>query len=790
MKRWICFISCCLVSIAALANMSGWKVIGKVIEKSNHKPIEYVTIALRNGNGKLVSGTITDSLGTFKMNGIADGNYQITYSYIGYGDINHCLIVKGNTDCGIVSLNNSTATSLGEVIVKGRQRALIQRLDKKVYNVDQDIMSTSESIGELLQHIPSVDMDIDGNISVRGNQNVTILVNGRLSTLFNGKSKGDALQQLSASNIERIEVITNPSAAYRPDGTSGIINIILKKNARKGLNGSLYSNIGNKDRFNAGTNLSLGTDKWSILGGYAFRQDRYDRTTTDNRDSKDGQVSQNTIGTGHPKSHTFNLGGSLKVTPEDAINFSGNYEYRRFLRTEDVESNTQSLSGVETENYSRLRNADARENMYEGNAAYAHKYGNDNQWGIDYAYSSQTENEMNDYQTSRTLRETVYSKNNEKVWNGNYLNTAKLYWQFHPWQGGKLSSGYELEHLKTEQDYHVGDWNGSNYIPDASNSSDFTYWRTVHSFYTTIDIQSGKWNMTAGIRGEYDHQRSLLAKTDSFIRKNEFSLYPTFHSSWQLTGHQELQLNYSLRVNRPAGEDMDPYAEHINPLSMQTGNPHLKPEKIHSLETGWMWHNDVNSTLTTTLYYRYTLNPITNISYMNKDTLITTKENMQNSQDAGLEVIWSWQPLHWLSLNINGNGFYQQINASKLGYGSKRSTWAWSSLMNADITPLNHLTIQFNTRYNSPQLIPQGHLNGNYIFNMGIRYEYPKTGLSIIASISDLFNTFHKSYTLNTDDLRQKVEKRRNPRIVYIGLTYNFGLGTKKSQEIKYDDKL
>ena len=110
--------------------------------------------------------------------------------------------------------------------------------------------------------------------------------------------------------------------------------------------------------------------------------------------------------------------------------------------------------------------------------------------------------------------------------------------------------------------------------------------------------------------------------------------------------------------------------------------------------------------------------------------------------------------------------------------------------MNADITPLNHLTIQFNTRYNSPQLIPQGHLNGNYIFNMGIRYEYPKTGLSIIASISDLFNTFHKSYTLNTDDLRQKVEKRRNPRIVYIGLTYNFGLGTKKSQEIKYDDKL
>ena len=790
MKRWISFICYCLAFAAAFADETGWNITGRVIGKSSQLPVEYATIALRNSKGRLVAGAITDSLGIFKMNGIGSGNYQITYSYIGYSDISNSLIVKGNMDCGIVLFNDNATKTLDEVIVKGQHRTLIQRLDKKVYSVNQDIMATSGSVSDLLQHVPSVNIDIDGNVSVRGNENVTILVNGRLSTLFNGKSKGDALHQLSASNIERIEVITNPSAAYRPDGTSGVINIILKKDARQGLNGSLNSNIGNKDRFNTGANLSYGTEKWNILGGYTFRQDRYDRTTTDQRENNDGNVYQNTTGTGHPKSHTFSLGGNLKMTSKDIINLSGNYEYRRFLRTEDVESNTRNLSGEETEDYSRLRNADAKENMYESSIAYTHSYGKDNLWGINYAYSSQTEDEINDYRTSRTIPQIIYSKDNEKVWNDNKLHTAKLYWQFHPWQEWKLSAGYELEHQKTKQDYHVGDWDGIIYVPNAANSSNFTYWRTIHSLYATLEVQLGKWNLTTGLRGEYTRQKSLLEKTYSFIRNKDTSLFPTFHSSWQVNDHQELQFNYSLRVNRPSGDDMDPYAEHINPLSMQSGNPYLKPEKIHSLEAGWMWHNDINTTLTATLYYRYTMHKITDISYMNKDTLITTKENMQHSQDAGLEVIWSWQPCHWLALNVNGNGFYQQINASGLGYSTNRSTWAWNGLINADITPISHLTIQLNTRYNSPQLVPQGQLNGNYIFNMGLRYEYPKTGLSVIASVSDLFNTFHKSYTLNTDNLKQKVEKRRNPRIIYIGLVYNFGLKKKKTSEIKYDDQL
>ena len=272
MKRWISFICYCLAFAAAFADETGWNITGRVIGKSSQLPVEYATIALRNSKGRLVAGAITDSLGIFKMNGIGSGNYQITYSYIGYSDISNSLSVKGNMDCGIVLFNDNAAKTLNEGIVKGQHRTLIQRLDKKVYNVNQDIMATSGSVSDLLQHVPSVNIDIDGNVSVRGNENVTILVNGRLSTLFNGKSKGDALQQLSASNIERIEVITNPSAAYRPDGTSGVINIILKKDTRQGLNGSLNSNIGNKDRFNTGANLSYGTEKWNILGGFPLSQ--------------------------------------------------------------------------------------------------------------------------------------------------------------------------------------------------------------------------------------------------------------------------------------------------------------------------------------------------------------------------------------------------------------------------------------------------------------------------------------------------------------------------------------
>ena len=238
---------------------------------------------------------------------------------------------------------------------------------------------------------------------------------------------------------------------------------------------------------------------------------------------------------------------------------------------------------------------------------------------------------------------------------------------------------------------------------------------------------------------------------------------------------------------------MNPFAEHINPLSLSAGNPNLKPEKIHSLEAGWLWHNDTNSSLMTTLYYRYLTNQITEVSrYIENGVLLTTKENLESSHNAGVEFIWNYSISKWLSFNWNMNGYYNQINAQKLGYGKHKDTFSWSTLLNTNITPFQHCMLQINARYRSSTLIPQGRRDADYRINLGMKYDIPQINLSLLASVSDLFDTYHKSFTLDTPDLKQKVEKRRNPRIFYVGLSYVFGNNrTKKhNAQLEYDENL
>ena len=219
------------------------------------------------------------------------------------------------------------------------------------------------------------------------------------------------------------------------------------------------------------------------------------------------------------------------------------------------------------------------------------------------------------------------TKDNEWVWDANYLHIGKVHWQHHLSEWTKLSAGYELEALRAEQNYHVENWDGASFIPDLDRTSDFTHHRTLHSFFATLEMNPGEWSLMAGLRGEYADIRNNLYSLDSITRQHYTNIYPTLHASRKLNEHNELQLSYSLRVNRPEGSDMNPFAERINPLSLSAGNPDLKPEKIHSVEAGWLWHNDTNASLMTTVYYRYLTNQITEVSHL----VETRAKNTQRS---------------------------------------------------------------------------------------------------------------------------------------------------------------
>lgn len=376
---------------------SGSNVIGKLKGKSSGLPVEFATVALHDATTRLVvTGAMTDSTGHFRIENIPMGDYYIEGSYVGYKSVQskpfHTDVAK-ITDIGILWMDDNGEV-LSEVVVDGRKSTFVGKLDRKVFNVGQDLMSAAGSASDLMQNIPSVEVDMDGAVSLRGNENVTILINGKPSAMMSAKTRGDALNQLAANSIERIEVITNPSAEYKPDGVSGIINIILKKDAKEGVNGTVTANAGSYGRSNAGINLNYGLKHVNLFGGYTFRRDRYDRSIIDKRTSQTDYINQTTYGIGRPISHTFRLGMNADLGAHDAIEVSGNYNRRRFNRNERVESTTEDLQSNLTDYYLRDRAALAKENMWEGSFHYTHSYGKNNGWNVDYTYSSQSDNNV------------------------------------------------------------------------------------------------------------------------------------------------------------------------------------------------------------------------------------------------------------------------------------------------------------------------------------------------------------------------------------------------------------
>lgn len=793
MNRIVFYLAMTAAAMQPAAAQTGGLVTGLLKEKQSDMPMEYATVALRRAaNGGIENGCMTDSSGVFTFERVPAGKYFVEGRYVGCDSVrSDTFTLARGQHINLGALYMSGSGSLDEIVVEGRREALVAKLDRKVFNVGQDLMSTVGSAGDLMQNIPTVDFDLDGNVSLRGNSNVTILINGKPSAMMGAKTRGDALNGISASSIERIEVITNPSAEFKPDGMGGIINIILKEDARRGLNGTVNANIGSFGRRNAGVNVNYGLDRLNIYGGYTYRRDRYDRSIIDHRVSPTDVIDQTTYGLGRPVSHTVRLGVSAELTARDMLEAAASYNRRRFRRNEHVESVTEGIDGEHTELYARERDALAKENMWEATVKYSHRYGKDNEWGADYAYSSESEDEINHYST---LTQHAHGKNDESVWDANYLHTARLYWQHSFGEHIKLRSGYELECLRAEQNYHVSEWNGADFIPDKERSSDFTHLMTLNSLYATLEMTAGRWRLLAGLRGEYADISNKLVSQGKNLSQNYANVYPTLHLSRSIGEGNELMLSYSLRVNRPEGSDMNPFAERINPLSLEAGNPDLKPEKIHSVETGWLLRTEGGASLMSSLYYRYITNQITTVSrYIDDGVLLTTKENLQSAQNAGVELIWSVPVARWFDFNINLNGYYNQIDASKLGFGKRKDTFSWRALVNANFRPFKRYMIQLNARYRSATLVPQGRRDADFRINLGMKYDIPSVNLAVVATVTDLFDTYRKSYTLDTPELKQKVEKRRNPRIFYVGVSWQFGAGKNKrhdNSEPEYDEGL
>ena len=771
-------------------------ISGKITDAQTNTPVEYANIVLRDTiTHTMVTGMVSDSTGFFRMKDIPLGTFYLEYSFIGYEKQRTKTFVISRkhpkTDLGELTLSSS-AINMKEVTVTGERNMMINRIDRKVFNVQKDIQSQTGTVSDMLQTIPSISVDIDGNISVRGSGNITILINGRPSVMTSSAN----LQQMPAALVEKIEVITNTSAKYRPDGTGVIINIILKKERKAGFNTILGANAGNNSRFNTNLQLNYNTGKVNIFGSYGFRQDYRFRSgdlnsqTIDTVTEQSSCLVQTSSGSSRSISHLVQLGTDWSMGKKDVAGISGTYNFRENKRSNTDENLYKDNNQQPDEQYTRTLNGKEGEQSAGVTAFYEHVFNREDEHILrtDVEYQQETEKEDDSWTNDYTIPLYPQGQDHTLGNNANRELNISVDYSRPLWENASLESGYQQIVQISDRDQTVEhlDPESGKWYTDTTATNHFVSNQTVYALYGTLTCNWKKFTMMAGLRAEETTVNLNFITLDTLTKSNYFALYPTVHLSLA-SGKNEWQLNYSRRVNRPDGEDLNPVPEYRDPRNIYVGNPDLKPEDIHSLEFGYCFRPE-NFTFIPTLFYRYKINGFTRVTTSVNDTLLkTTIENMAKDQSAGLDISGSWQAGKVMNLNFSASGFYSVIDASNIGYSGDKSTFSWNAKVNASFNITKTTLFQVFGQYRSEVLTPQGYRLPTWVVNLGFRQDLWKKRISLIATVSDLFNSQTNKTMVNTPVLVQETTRRRDARVIYVGLVFNFGTNGKKAKEAKFE---
>lgn len=777
-------------------------VSGAVVDKASNHPIEFASIVLKKtADNSAVQNTVTDSRGRFTLENVPAGDYKIVYSFVGWDsketkpftvDAQHKALDLGRLDIA------EGAVKMEKLEVKTRQTEFYNTIDRKVYNVGKEIQSATGSASDLLQNIPSVQVDIEGNVSLRSSENVMILIDGRTSPLM-GKNRAAVLQQLPADAIEKIEVITNPSAKYKPDGTAGIINIVMKRKRESGFSSTVSASAGNDRRYNASIFTNYNPGKYNLFGSYSLRRDDRTRHASDTRTLLDAAANRTSTAetkTGEhsrPLSHIAQAGIDYNVDEHNKLGVAGSYNYRDMLRRGVAGILVKDGRGAVTSDYDRIRTNYETEEDLELSASYQHRFPKeDHEMKLEFKSDSTPETEDNRYaNVYRTpVSATTYDNTLTRLKERRTEAIAEYVYPIN--DDSRLEAGYTREAKRADTNLLSEDYNATtgSWVKDVAKSNHFIYDETIHALYATYGRTLGKFGFLAGLRQEQAYLRFHLVETGETVTNDYFRLYPSLHLAYQLTDKHELQMNYSHRVERPDGEDLNPVPEFKDPINLRVGNPHLLPEDIHSVELGYHFKTE-ETTFIATVYHRYLYHGITEITRdIGNSILLTTKENLATNRSTGVELAATKDIGGRVTLNFSSNTFFNTIDASNLGYSSRKSIVSWSAKLGASIHLAKNTLVQCNTNYSSAKTTPQGEKRPSFVANIGLRQDFLQKKAAVVLTVSDIFDSWRETSLLSTPTLHQEVVRRRSPRIIYVGFIYNFGKQTNKSKDdsIKFEN--
>jgi outer membrane receptor protein involved in Fe transport len=769
-------------------------ITGTVLNESTKQPQEFVNVVvLKATDSTLVTGAVTDGKGKIQITNVPVGSYFLKFSLLGFEEKKSVTFNidpdRKDFNAGTIFLKESSV-NLGEVTVTAQKSLYNSAIDRKVYNVQQDVASKTGSVSDLLQNVPSVQVDVDGTVSLRGSPDVQVLINGKPSPLL-GNNIADALQQIPASSVEKIEVITNPSAKFTPEGTAGIINIVLKKDANLGFNGSVTANAGNNSRYNFSTSDNYNTGNVNFFGSYSLRQDERNVVNTLYREQIDSTntpnyFTENERAVSRPLSQFATLGLEWRLTEKDNAGASGNYRYRYYTSSDiTAETHFDSAESV-VDDYDRRR-VDFDQNGSSGVAGfYEHDFdGEDHKLRVEFNGNQMFDQEDNRFTNVYRLPAGLIENDNTLIQEHDRRGFLSVDYHYVLADHSIFDAGYQGRFDKDDFKFYASTFDTPKgvFVEDTGETNTFSYHEAIHSLYATYQASFGLFSVLGGLRGEEALITSDLLTNGTVVPNDYFKLYPTLHLAYKLGEFDELQLNYSLRANRPRGNDMNPFPQYSDPRNVSAGNPYLKPEFINSVEFG-VQVQDENITILPSVFYRNRYNKFTSVTEaLNDSTVLTTRENLSTDQSGGVEFVLTGSVLSFLSVNASTDVFYEEIDATNLGYGVKKSAISWTGNLNCSVSIVKGTTVQVNSNYRSRQLTPQGENLSSFVTNLGLRQDLSDERISIVATVWDIFRTFNRKTELNTPSLIQNSYNVRDSRVAFLGLTYHFGGPPKKSKD-------
>jgi len=754
------------------------EITGSLIENNSSQPIPYATVVVKDKITKQnITGIISDDNGKFMVLSPTP-NFYLEISFMGFETktITEFKIQGGKTNIGALKLIPDNQ-KLNEIVVTAQTSKTTFKLDKRVFNVGKDFSTSGASALEVLNNVPSVNVSIEGDVSLRGSAGVQILINGKPSVLADQSS--NALGTITADMIESIEVITNPSAKYEASGTAGILNIILKKEEKRGWNGSVSANTGSPDNHSLGLSINRRTDNFNFFAqmGAGYRSLPQNAENTNQNLIIDEVILSQGKEFRNETFFNITLGTDYHINAFNVLTLSGNFAYEIEDQPSAYQFRILDTNDDLISSWSREENTAATNPKYQFELNYKKQFKTNKEHSLQVSalgsfFGKDQESKFintlitgaditNAQQTETDFQQADYT------FKADYVNPlTEIY---------TIETGVQYVINDVGNDFEVRDLVDDSYVINENLTNNFDWKQNVLGLYVTTAYEKDKFGVKLGLRVEQTDLKTLLTTTNERNAQNYTNVFPSFHSSYKISDNTSIQAGYSRRIFRPRLWDLNPFFNIRNNFNIRAGNPNLQPEFTDSYELTSIYKIG-KASLSSSLYYRYTTQVVERISTFEDNVTFSSPENIGTNSSVGFEMNGKFSPNKWLTLTGDFNlNYFDRIGTFE-NQDFDFSGSQWSSRMGSKIGLPADIDIEFTGNYQSGFETVQGEQSGYASLDLGVRKKIFKGKVILNLGVRDLFKSRIQERFVNQPTFESYSFSQRG-RFITFGISYGFGKG-------------